>query len=412
MDNETGNWISSLDKLADKLAKVEKDTYTDGFNFFSAVGMTTQEVRHSTFLAWLLNPNMQHGLNDKALRLFCEELCKYKIKNKNINLPSDFKENSEILKDIGIVDAAELLALLAGEINVTTEEVVEGTQRRTDIIINCVSSKTVIIIENKILTESHDDQLHVYEKKYSSYGKRIFVYLSPRGDLPINKGGDEKYNNKWCIFDYEEIRNMADRLLKSNACQNNIKLKLIIEDYIEMIDTNILESNPTVLNACKEIYSKHKQAIELLIRYINSTVEKILIYARGELSCAIPDIVFSNDRNPTGALYFVTPNILQKFGKGCRCVCGSLDGGESICAYIEFLKSSDAPWTDNQLKFLEKYEPKKIKKNQYARVIKKIHISPKTDRGRNFDKIQVELDKKLKQFISEVKNFETKIQNL
>lgn len=412
MDNETQAVLDCLNALENKVVEVEQDTYKNGFNFFDAVGMAMQEVRHSAFLAWLFNPNMRHGLKDKALRLFCEELFKYKFKNRNIKLPSNFKQNSEILKDIGANAPLDLLTLLTGEINVTTEEVVEGTQRRTDIIINCVNSKTVIIIENKILTESHDDQLRIYEQKYSTYSKRIFVYLSPQGDLPINKGGDERYNDKWSIFDYEEIRNIANQLLKSNACQNNIKLKLIIEDYIEMIDTNILKTNSTILNACKEIYSNHKKALELLIQYINSTVEKILIYSRGKFVEAISDITFSNNRNPIGALYFVTPSIFKNFNKGCRCVCGSLDGGESVCAYIEFLRSSNESWTDNQLKYLDKYALKKKEKNQYIRLTKEISISPKTDRGSDFDKIKNEIDKKLKQFISEIEKFENRIKDL
>ena len=36
----------------------------DRFNIFEAVGLVWQEVRHSTFLAFLLDPRASHGLGD------------------------------------------------------------------------------------------------------------------------------------------------------------------------------------------------------------------------------------------------------------------------------------------------------------------------------------------------------------
>jgi hypothetical protein len=38
------------------------------FNIFEAVGMTQQEIRHSHFLAFLLNPAQNHGLGDAFLK--------------------------------------------------------------------------------------------------------------------------------------------------------------------------------------------------------------------------------------------------------------------------------------------------------------------------------------------------------
>ena len=36
----------------------------DDFNVFSALDIVKSEVRHSAFLAWLLNPSASHGLGD------------------------------------------------------------------------------------------------------------------------------------------------------------------------------------------------------------------------------------------------------------------------------------------------------------------------------------------------------------
>ena len=45
----------------------------DEFNIFEAVGAVRQEVRHSDFLAFLLNPQQNHGLSDEFLACFLQK---------------------------------------------------------------------------------------------------------------------------------------------------------------------------------------------------------------------------------------------------------------------------------------------------------------------------------------------------
>ncbi len=44
------------------------ETKIGQFNIFEAVGMVRQEIRHSHFLAFLLNPSENHGLDDLFLK--------------------------------------------------------------------------------------------------------------------------------------------------------------------------------------------------------------------------------------------------------------------------------------------------------------------------------------------------------
>ena len=43
-------------------------------NIFDAVGMERQEVKHSAFIAWLLDPDKPHGLGNRFLDEFCKRL--------------------------------------------------------------------------------------------------------------------------------------------------------------------------------------------------------------------------------------------------------------------------------------------------------------------------------------------------
>ena len=44
------------------------------FNLFEAVGVVRQELRHSDFLAFLLDPRQPHGLGDSFLSIFLRKV--------------------------------------------------------------------------------------------------------------------------------------------------------------------------------------------------------------------------------------------------------------------------------------------------------------------------------------------------
>ncbi|MEH1869842.1 MAG: PD-(D/E)XK nuclease family protein [Nostoc sp.] len=54
-----------LEKLESKLAQ---------FNIFEAIGVVRQELRHSNFLAFLLNPSENHRLDDIFLKRFLKRV--------------------------------------------------------------------------------------------------------------------------------------------------------------------------------------------------------------------------------------------------------------------------------------------------------------------------------------------------
>ncbi len=50
-------------------------------NIFEILKTQTYEIRHSNFLAWLLNPNANHGLGDRFLKMFLIDLAVDKKSN-------------------------------------------------------------------------------------------------------------------------------------------------------------------------------------------------------------------------------------------------------------------------------------------------------------------------------------------
>src|SRR5215212_790172 len=73
-ETETGSNKSDLEALqalqadAQELEHIEE--LLDRFNVFEAIGFTNQELMHSRFLAFLLDPGQNHGLGDLFLEGF------------------------------------------------------------------------------------------------------------------------------------------------------------------------------------------------------------------------------------------------------------------------------------------------------------------------------------------------------
>ncbi|HAH57521.1 MAG TPA: hypothetical protein DCL86_05190, partial [Bacteroidales bacterium] len=68
---------SSLLALLDTVMLFEQEhELGEKFNIFEAVGMARQEIRHSRFLAFLLNPLAPHGLGEYFLRNFLDHVMK------------------------------------------------------------------------------------------------------------------------------------------------------------------------------------------------------------------------------------------------------------------------------------------------------------------------------------------------
>lgn len=141
--------VSAIRQRYEHIAKVTGEN----FNVFKIVKIAEDEVKHSAFLAELLNPKGSHGQGAKFLKLFVDQL--------NV---SDF--NCET----AIVEAEKYIG-----------PVTETTGGQIDIFIEDRMSNC-ITIENKIYASDQENQLI----RYHNYGKHNFkkqslFYLTLKG---------------------------------------------------------------------------------------------------------------------------------------------------------------------------------------------------------------------------------------
>lgn len=167
-----------VSKLVDADRKIQEERRKRGekFNVFNVLGLWSEEVRlHSAFLSELLNPNGNHGLNDKFLKAFIEIACKgFDINTEYCTITAEYY--------IGAV---------------TTDGQRGG---RIDILIR--SGNRAIIIENKIYAGDQVKQLIRYENfaKDNNLDFQL-LYLTLYGD---NAADDSCVNGEYKVS-YEPI---------------------------------------------------------------------------------------------------------------------------------------------------------------------------------------------------------------
>lgn len=135
--------------------------WSEKFNLFDMLKISTAEIRHSNMLAWLLDPNGNHGMGDFLLRQLFQEL----VNQSQIQQDKVFQY---LLMDL---DSFTVLR------EYTTQK------ERIDLLILSREKKVLICIENKVHSGEHDDQLSKYyellEHEFSKY-ERIFVFFDSR----------------------------------------------------------------------------------------------------------------------------------------------------------------------------------------------------------------------------------------
>ena len=405
--------IQKLNELDESLTKIELSK-SDEINVFYATGMTTQEIKHSAFLSWLLNPKQTHKLGN----LFLSRLLQKLIERNNEF--DNAKSNCDILQNQGFSSFSAFNNFLsAQDICVETEKTITSPESRIDIFIQSVSTDTTIVVENKIFTSTHDDQLKRYQDESSIYkGEKIYIYLTPQGDVP--KGIDGDYQSEWCVLSYKDISDVIKKILKeTQSNRTHTRLKFLMEDYVKMIDTNILKNNDNLRILCKQIKEKHAEAIELLLNYTDNT-EQVVNFAYKWIMDNIPNIAKIYVKNKGFCGYtkpienFYLKNNCQmditdswfKFQFQFYC---NPDGYTGILMGIG--KESDKEWTCPDMEIRKILMPNKKLTNKYCTLYSFGLLTVEEFQG-TIDEIKPKLSTRLSEFEKKWKDLEDRLAEL
>lgn len=213
-----------------------ENSFSNKPNIFSILKVENREIRHSNLLAWLLNSKENHNLGNTFLSKFIEAFVKMHI-----------KENK----------AVKLLLMNYDNIQVKRE------WKNIDLLLLNEEEKIVFVIENKINTKEHDNQLERYydtaRKVFNGYDI-YYIFLTLDGDEP------EQMNNIWHPMSYEDILYILEEIISKNSLNDDVNF--IINNYKETVRSLIEMENPQIKELCMQIYEKHKKAIDLIIENV------------------------------------------------------------------------------------------------------------------------------------------------
>lgn len=210
------------------------------YNVFDILNINRQELRHSDFLAFLLDPNKSGEIGSQFLRTFLTLLAK------DIVPQLDFF--NMLYGNIERVNVSREVAVQNGRIDILIE--LEITKEK--------KQKIVIAIENKVDTGEHDNQLGKY-KEFLSSGRfkdhtKVMLYLSPDKSEPSD--------SDWTAIDYGFIYTVLNRV-DTETADNTIKT--LVGDYKKTIRSEFkMTNNDELKQKAVEIYKKNRQVLDFI----------------------------------------------------------------------------------------------------------------------------------------------------
>lgn len=206
-------------------------------NFFEILHVANLEIRHSNFLAWILNPKETHNLGDVFARWFFKEIF------------SDAK--------VAELDEFQVDGLDTSSIRIHRE------YRNIDLLIEL--KDIVVVIENKIWSREHSQQLKRYAEIVETdfqKSQSAFVFLTPYNEAPIDEGDQETY----VTFDYASIVKLLEQIVELYGDSMSPKVKLYLDDYIAVVRRYILAEDPAIEKA-QQIYKNHQAALDFIFEH-------------------------------------------------------------------------------------------------------------------------------------------------
>lgn len=219
------------------------------FNPIRVMRMQAMEIRHSAILAWLLDPNENHGFDDEFLRAF---LAQALVGSKK----------------------AKLSALHVSQADLRDAEV-QREKRNMDIFIASPSCGWAFIIENKFHSKQSDGQLFKYlerARKDAREAGRAFthqgIFLTLHDEAPNDDATDQYVSLK-----YSELCEILSSVMTAREDRMGNEVRQFLEHYLDVIReaTDMSDDQKVMANLARQLYRTHKKALDFIMEHGVST---------------------------------------------------------------------------------------------------------------------------------------------
>ena len=239
-DTDVGNTadleaLKALQEDAQELERIEN--LHDRFNVFETIGFANDEVMHSNFLGFLLDPKRNDGLRD----LFIKELLREAL------VSADKVSVPPVFEDLVGMDLGQTL--------------MRREPYNIDILLTNETHRFALIIENKVWSTEHSSQLDRYDRIVRHIHPDwdiLRIYLTPHGIDPTHK--------KYIPLSYGAVCDIVDSILEVEGSTLDPDVRMSMEHYVQMVRRKIL-GDPEIVSLSQQIYKKHKRAFDLIYKH-------------------------------------------------------------------------------------------------------------------------------------------------
>jgi hypothetical protein len=139
-----------------------------------------------------------------------------------------------------------------------------GVQREwqnIDILLTEKHHRLAVIIENKIDSVEHSNQLDRYFQMVSQHypGWNVFgIYLTPEGETSSHDG--------YVAISYTTIAQIVERMVESRSSTLGTDVRRLMVHYTQMLRRHIV-SESEIAELCRRIYRKHQRALDLIYEH-------------------------------------------------------------------------------------------------------------------------------------------------
>jgi hypothetical protein len=213
----------------------ELEALANRFNIFEALDVVRAERQHSCFLGFLLDPGGSHGLGDRLLKLLLQSALQIQ----------------PTVAPITPIDI-DLLDLSQAEMRLEYESI--------DILICDEHNLICLIIENKVDSTQHSDQLERYYRIARGYYPKSVVF-----GIYLTIDGEPSEHEHYVAVSHASIRRMVETVLAIPALHIEQEVQFAIRQYVEVLGRHFM-ADEQITELCQKIYRQHKQAIDLIIQ--------------------------------------------------------------------------------------------------------------------------------------------------
>lgn len=218
-------------------------SYPTGFNLFESTGMVRQEIRHSNFLGFLLDPKKPHGLGTQFIK---EIILRAAIANED-------REVAQLSTLLGDFD----------DLIVKREWSTAGSKKKIDIVAWSPTNRSVFVIENKVDSGAGKNQLADY---VSLIGKHEIFNEYQKTFLFLTKSSDEPEEELWLQLGYEDIVDILLEMIRENENTLGLELRTAIEHYVDLLRRYIV-GDENLKAECSRIIDQYGDVLTFIYKH-------------------------------------------------------------------------------------------------------------------------------------------------